>query len=98
MPRPVHDGAFYAFDRSRASASYEVGDEITENWACVRVKLGRDVYTPRQSDAKGLAKKVVPSPPEWHPAHRPEYFPHYYPDGAGWGHIFYGRRGEYFEE
>ena len=95
MPRAVRDGGFYEFNRP--VGYYEVGSEITESIAQVDVRFGRDVYTPRPSDSKSLAKKVSPFPPIWHPAHQVIYFPHYYPGNGQFGHIFYGARGESFE-
>jgi hypothetical protein len=97
MPRHIRDGAYYEFNRP--NSHYEVGREIIESMAQMDVTFGRDVYTARGSDAKSLAKKIVPMPPTWHPAHQANFFPHYYP-GIGmntYGHIFYGRRGESFE-
>ena len=95
MPRPVRDGGYYEFNRPEGH--YEVGREIQESFAQMDVRFGRDVYTPRASDAKSLAKKVSPFSPTWHPAHSLQYFPHYHPEGGSYGHIFYGTRGENFE-
>jgi hypothetical protein len=95
MPRPVRDGYFYQFNR--LSGNYEVGREIQEWQAQMEVRFGRDAYTPRASDAKALAKKIVPFPPKWHPPHSAQYFPHYHPQPGAFGHIFYGARGEHFE-
>jgi hypothetical protein len=96
MPRHVKDGAYYEFNRP--DSHYEVGKEIAESIAQMDVRFGKDIYTPRGSDAKSLAKNVVPASPIWHPAHAAAYFPHYYPAGGPkYGHIFYGRRGENFE-
>jgi hypothetical protein len=84
MPRPVRDGSFYEFNRP--VGNYEVGREIPSvSIAQMDVKFGRDVYTPRASDAKSLAKKISPYPPVWHPAHQAMYFPHYYPEGRASG-------------
>lgn len=96
MPRAVRDGAYYEFNRPRGY--YEVGSEIQEAIAQTDVRFNRDVYTPRASDAKALAKKVSPRPPTWHPPHDALYFPHYHPEGGDYGHIFYGTRGESYEE
>lgn len=96
MPRQLRDRSYYEFNRP--DSHYEVGREIPESIAQIDVRFGRDVYTPRGSDAKSLAKNVVPLSPEWHPAHQLKYFSHYHPGGADHnGHIFYGRRGENFE-
>ena len=96
MPKPVRDGAFYEFNRP--VGHYEVGSEIHESIAQMDIRFGRDVYTPRAADAKAVAKKISPFPPTWHPPHAQLYFPHYHPEGgAGFGHIFYGTRGENFE-
>ena len=95
MPRTVRDGAYYEFNR--IEGNYEVGREIQERDAQMDVRFNRDVYTPRPSDAKSLAKKIGPHPPTWHPAHSFQYFPHYHPEGGDFGHIFYGSRGENYE-
>jgi hypothetical protein len=58
MPRPIQDGAYYEFNRP--DGHYEFGSEIQESTAQTRVRYGFDVYTPRASDAKALAKKVAP--------------------------------------
>ena len=96
MPRSLREGAFYEFNRPEGH--YEIGREIQASIAQLDVRFNKDVYTPRASDAKSLAKKVAPFPPTWHPAHSALYFPHYHPEGDGYGHIFYGRRGEDFEQ
>jgi hypothetical protein len=96
VPRPVRDGAFYEFNRP--VGNYEVGREIPSvSIAQMDVRFGRDVYTPRASDAKSLAKKISPYPPVWHPAGHLTFFPHYHPRGVS-AHIFYGTRGESFED
>jgi hypothetical protein len=95
MPKQVRDGAFYEFNRK--VGHYEVGEELQDSSAQSEVRSKRDIYTPRASDAKSLAKKVSPFPPTWHPAHQIIYFPHYYPGNGEFGHIFYGTRGEDFE-
>jgi hypothetical protein len=77
MPRYIRDGAYYEFNRP--NSHYEVGREIIGSMAQMDVTFGRDVYTARGSDAKSLAKKIVPMPPTWHPAHQANFFPHYYP-------------------
>jgi hypothetical protein len=62
------------------------------------VRFNRDVYTSRGSDAKQLAKDVVPLSSTWHPAETRRFYPHYHPSGkVGFGHIFYGQPGEMFE-
>jgi hypothetical protein len=95
MPRPVRNGRYYEFNRP--DAYYEVGHEVQESQAQMAVRFGGDIYTPSASDAKALAKKVSPFPPTWHPAHSAEYFAHYHPEPGDFGHIFYGDRGENFE-
>jgi len=95
MPKTLRAGTFYKFNR--LTGDYEVGNEIAEAVAQMEVRLLHDVYTLRPSDAKSLAKKVSPFRPKWHPAHGRNFFPHYYPDGGKFGHIFYGKRGEDFE-
>jgi len=95
MPKHVRDGAFYEFNRP--ASHYEVGREISEKVAQLDVRFGRDVYTPRRSDAKSLAKNISPFPPIWHPAHKSLYFSHYYPILAKSGHVFYGGRGQNFD-
>ena len=95
MPKLVQSGAYYEFNRP--DGHYEVGSEIQESTAQTDVRFGRDVYTPRASDAKALAKKVTPYQPTWHAAHSYNYFPHYHPEGENYGYIFYGSRGEDFE-
>jgi hypothetical protein len=97
MPKAVEPGSFYEFDVIQGS--YEVGREILEASAQMYVRGGWDVYTPRGSDAKSLAKKILPSRPIWHPAENPRYFSHYHPAPRGdFGHIFYGARGENSED
>jgi hypothetical protein len=95
MPRPIQDGAYYEFNRP--DGHYEFGSEIQESTAQTHVRYGFDVYTPRASDAKALAKKVAPYPPSWHPGYSYNHFPHYHPEGEDYGHISYGRRREDFE-
>jgi hypothetical protein len=95
MPRAIRDGAFYEFNRPEGH--YEVGREIPAKIAQQDVRINRDVYTARASDAKTLAKKIGRLSPTWHPAHGPLYFPHYHPEGDEYGHIFYGTRGEDYE-
>jgi hypothetical protein len=98
MPRHIQDGAYYEFRRQDSHSYYEVGPQISERNAILDVRYKKDVYTPRGSDAKSLAKHVHKAAPVWHPAHEPNYFPHYYPGGSlDYGHIFYGGRGEDFE-
>src|SRR5690349_24262822 len=48
-----------------------VGREIQERDAQMDVRFNKDVYTPRPSDAKSLAKKIGPYPPTWR-IHRSE--------------------------
>jgi hypothetical protein len=95
MRRTIPDGAFYEFNR--LIGHYEVGREIPERIAQSDVRLKRDVYTPRGSNAKSLAKRIGRFSPTWHPPHSPLYYPHYHPEGDDYGQIFYGIRGEDFE-
>jgi hypothetical protein len=82
----------------------EVGFEINESLAQIDIRFGSDVYTPRASDAKALAKKISPFLPTWHPPDmgarltRSCAFPIATRKGAGFGHVFYGTRGENFEK
>ena len=92
MPKHISQGRFYEFDR--VHRAFEVGDEIHEGTALERVRAGRDVYTPSASDAKNLARRVSSFTALWHPAENSLYFSHYHPGGVGYGHIFYGYRGE----
>jgi hypothetical protein len=107
MARQVVKGQFYEFDA--ANTNYEIGSAVSERDAQFLVRSGKDVYTPSASDAKSLSKNVDPTHPEWHPAHKKGYFPHYHPADShpellpsgkkeGYGHIFYGERGEYASE
>jgi hypothetical protein len=103
MAKQVLKGQFYEFDATQMSR--EVGNALSERDALVRVSFGRDVYTPAPGDAKRLARNVDPNQPEWDRAGATGYFPHYHPAGVhpvvlpsgkrdGYGHIFYGQRGE----
>lgn len=103
MAKQVIKGQFYAFEA--ASTNCEVGETLSERDALARVRTARDVYTPSESDAKRLSKTVDPARPEWHAAHQLGYFPHFHPADKhpellptgkrdGYGHIFYGLRGE----
>ena len=57
MPREHLPGEFYDFDRGRPMR--EIGRWITRNQALERVRGGRDVYTPSNSDAVSLANDAV---------------------------------------
>ena len=91
MPRHVAKGRYYKF--SRKNADREIGACIPRNRALQLVLRGKGVCTPAASDAKSLAKDVVPGAAEWDGAHQKNFFPHYH---AGFnhdlGHIFYGER------
>lgn len=83
-------GQFYEFYRGQEGR--EIGRLIRRLWALERVRRGEDVYTPRDSDARSLAKDVQKGKADWEGAHDFGYYPHYHPAGnhEGYGHIFYG--------
>lgn len=92
MPRHLVKGHYYEFHRDQPFR--EIGICIPRNHALWRVRRGQDVYTPADSDARSLAKDVSPGAAQWHGAHDPQYFPHYYPAfNNEFGHVFYGERG-----
>jgi hypothetical protein len=105
MSREHLPGEFYVFDRGRPMQ--EIGRWITRNQALERVRAGRDVYTPLNSDASSLAKDVRKGKAFWEGSHAPRErdwdadavgnrrFPHYHPGGdhETYGHVFYGERG-----
>jgi hypothetical protein len=92
MPKILSAGNFYEFDCDKRY--YEIGRILPRAIAIQSVRNGKNVYTPAQSDAQSLAKDVAPGAAQWHGAHQPNYFPHYYPAfNNQYGHIFYGQRG-----
>jgi hypothetical protein len=107
-------GQFYEFERRRNVAragqpehlveGIEIGFPISDETAFHNVKLGRDVYTVRESDAWRLATKIEigTKPSERHLPKKETrsrridvYFRHYHPgNDHGYGHIFFGSRGD----
>lgn len=92
MPISLNNGSFYRFDRSKKGA--EIGSSISRNNALEWLRRKKDIYTPRQSDAKSLAKDVEKGKAEWHGAHERNYYAHFRPAGNHkYGHVFYGPPG-----
>ena len=94
MPQALADGKFYDFDRKKP-VGQEIGLSIPRNTALTRLRSKRDIYTPRQSDAKSLAKDVEKGKADWEGAHKPNYYAHFHPAGnhSEYGHIYYGESG-----
>jgi len=96
-------GKYYEFHRERIISrpgaaiqkrpGLEVGPEISRADAIKRLRRKGDVYTPRWSDAKVLARDAFPgrAPPKYEPPHEPDeptsrgrediYFQHFHPGG-----------------
>ena len=86
-------GMFYEFHRARVVSragqplltknDVEVGPQITREDAVHQVRNGKDVYTPRRSDAERLAISVYgPDPgPEYDPPRESFHFQHFHPGG-----------------
>lgn len=116
----VQAGVFYEFHRHRVVSRAgqpiqtiphaEVGPVITREEALRQVRSGKDVYTPRRTDAESLAKSAGATKPIYERAHAVAYFQHFHPAGEhpefpedqegrpramdGPGHVFFGSRGE----
>lgn len=109
-------GRFYEFARDRNVAragqplhllgGIEIGKDIATERAFALVRSGHDVYTPSESDAYALARRIDPGTPKQE-IHRPRpdkptrsgrddvYFRHYHPgNNRAYGHIYYGQRGQ----
>lgn len=116
----VQAGIFYEFHRSRvisragqpilSMSNIEVGPIITREDAVHQVRNGKDVYTPRKSDAERLATSIYGANAVYDPPSQLDYFQHFHPGGlhpefpanqmgrprahTGFGHVFFGSRGE----
>jgi hypothetical protein len=90
MPRNTTEGCFYEFNRDQPFS--EIGRSIPRPHALDRLRRGQDVYTPRDSDAKSLAKDVIKGKADWEGSHEPGFYPHYHPGGQHTCHVFYGQR------
>ena len=91
----------------------EIGPPITLEDAMSRVSAGHDVYTLGKQDAYRLASHVAHDRPVQEFPHTPTgptpsgrqdvYYRHYHPGGlhpndpGGFGHVFFGSRGEGYE-
>ena len=117
-------GEYYEFHKERIVSrpgapldtrpGLEIGPLITRAEALRRVLIGGDVYTLQRSDAKQLAKDVLPNKPEFDRPHTPGpgttrtsredvFYPHFHPGGVhprggGPGHVFFGKRGQGYDE
>jgi hypothetical protein len=93
MPIALVNGCFYRFDRSKKGK--EIGASVIRNNALVLLRKKKDIYTPRQSDAKSLAKDVQKGKADWEGAHKPGYYAHFHPAGnhKEYGHVYYGPSG-----
>jgi hypothetical protein len=90
----------------------EIGPIISKESAADQVRSGKDVYTSRRRDAQKLATSIFSGDPEQDPPHQATFFQHFHPAGShpqgafervgrpraltGFGHIFFGSRGENF--
>jgi hypothetical protein len=93
MPITLSNGSFYRFDRAKKGD--EIGSSVSRNNALALLRRKKDIYTPRQSDAKALAKDVQKGKADWDGAHKTGYFAHFHPAGnhKEYGHIYYGPPG-----
>lgn len=84
------DGRFYEFQRGGGA---EIGRSIPRTQALHRIRRGQDVYTPRGSDARALAKDVQKGKADWEGSHQAGFYPHFHAAGNhNYGHVFYGSR------
>lgn len=116
----LQSGLFYEFHRSRVVSragqplltkeNIEVGPIINREDALHQVRNGKDVYTPRKSDAEKLAISVYGQNPVCDLPRESNHFQHFHPGGLhpvfpdgqqgrpraneGFGHVFFGSRGE----
>lgn len=91
----------------------EVGPLISREDAIHQVRNGKDAYTLRRSDAEKLAISISGQNPTYDPPREPTHFQHFHPGGLhpafpedqegrpraneGFGHVFFGTRGDNLE-